>query len=533
MKKIVGLLLVVLLLAFAGSAFAADANKSKMLRFSMANTPKLDPAVGADTSSAITFSNIYDTLVFPDLDGAIIPHLALNWDISPDGLTYTFHLRNDAKFHSGNPLTAEDVVFSMERLLTIQKGYAYLYSSAVKSVSAPDQYTVEFKLNKVFGPFLSSLIHFSIVDKKLIMENLQPGDYGDMKDYGTNYLLANDAGSGPYMVKELVVNQHLIADKFDDYWAGFKPNNPDGFKLIGTTEPVTIRTLMSRKELEITDEYQPMENYEALAKMDGIEIANFPSGKVMMVQINTSKAPVDDVHFRRMLAYVIDYQALCDLTNSNVARGPISSELPGSDTSIAPLSLNLEKAKEELALSKYAKELDKYPLDIIWTAETPDREKIALAIQANASEVGIKANVVKVPWLTLVSMNTQQDTAPPAVIMPLLPDYPEAGAVLSAGFHSSSLRTTRNIGWQINPTVDRLIDEAMSTLETEDRFEKYKSAQVQIMNDMPVIPIFGVGERHAYQSSYITWAQAELVKEGKPLAPNQCYNIYMRNIEFK
>ena len=275
---------------------AFEAPQDRILRFNMANCPKLDPAVGYDGASANTHANLYDTLVFPYYDGTLKPHLATHWDISDDGRIYTFYLRQGVKFHNGDELTSRDVAFSMQRMLTIKQGKSYLFEGKIKNITAPDKYTVTFELNESFGPFLATLVHLFIVNEKQIMANLQPGPYGEYQDYGTTWLLDHDAGSGPYMVKEFAENEYLLAEKFKDYWGGFKPNNPEGFKLIGTAEPVTIRTMMARRELEISDEYQSMEWYDAIDKIDGIYIAEFPGGKVMYVMMNTTKPPADDVH---------------------------------------------------------------------------------------------------------------------------------------------------------------------------------------------------------------------------------------------
>ncbi len=98
----------------------------------------IDPAVGTDFSDSMALVQLYDTLVFPSLDGSIQPHLAETWDVSDDGLTYTFHLREGVKFHNGDELTAEDVVFSADRLFDIGEGFAYLLRTTDEEGSNSD-----------------------------------------------------------------------------------------------------------------------------------------------------------------------------------------------------------------------------------------------------------------------------------------------------------------------------------------------------------------------------------------------------------
>ena len=104
--------------------------------------------------------NIYDPLVWPTKGGPPKPHLAESWDVSDDGLTYTFHLRKGVKFHDGTELTAEDVAFSMDRMLSISKGFAWLWKDVldVGDIEAADDYTVAFHLNEPYGPFIAGLV---------------------------------------------------------------------------------------------------------------------------------------------------------------------------------------------------------------------------------------------------------------------------------------------------------------------------------------------------------------------------------------
>ncbi|MFQ5811937.1 MAG: ABC transporter substrate-binding protein, partial [Anaerolineae bacterium] len=124
------------------------------LRVTFAWPTYIDPAVGSDFSSTSSLCNLYDTLVFPNTEGGVDAHLAESWDVSDDGLTWTFHLKQGVKFHNGSELTASDVAFSMNRLLEIGEGLAYVFLGTVEDATAPDDYTVEFKLAQPSGLFL-------------------------------------------------------------------------------------------------------------------------------------------------------------------------------------------------------------------------------------------------------------------------------------------------------------------------------------------------------------------------------------------
>src|SRR3970282_2953061 len=111
------------------------------LRVSFAWPLSIDPAVGSDYVGSTALANLYDALVFPNAAAGTDPWLATSWDVSPDGLTYTFTLREGAKFHDGSALLASHVVYSYERLQTVGEGYAYLVSG-VSEITAPDDSTV-------------------------------------------------------------------------------------------------------------------------------------------------------------------------------------------------------------------------------------------------------------------------------------------------------------------------------------------------------------------------------------------------------
>ena len=302
---------------------SASANPDKIVRMMFTNTPYLDPAVGSDEVSTAIFPNIYDSLVVPTHDGDTEASLASDWTVSDDGLTWVFHLRDDAKFHNGEPVKASDVVFSMNRLITIGEGFAYLFQDKVKEAKALDDTQVQFTLSEPFGPFLSTLVRLYIVSEKDVMDHLKDGSYGEYKDYGKAYLNEHDAGSGPYQVTEYASGDHVSGVKFKDYFETFEEGSPEGFKFMVSPESVTVRTMMSRQEVEITDAFQPMESYAEMEKMDGIELMKFFGGSMMYLTMNNKKAPTDDIHFRKAMAYLADRANMVESIFPGTDRSPV------------------------------------------------------------------------------------------------------------------------------------------------------------------------------------------------------------------
>jgi len=497
----------------------------------------IDPAVGSSTSSTVAIVNLYDTLVFPNPDGSVKPLLAKSWVISGDSLTYTFTLVPGVKFHNGDELTAEDVVFSFERLKTIGEGYGYLFSASIKEARALDKYTVQFTLNAPYGPFLGTLVRLYILNENQVMANLQAGTttgtYGTFKDYAKGWLVTNDAGSGPYMVKEMKTQQHLLLVRFDEYWGGWTNKDaPQYVEEIQTNEAVTVRTLMSTGALEITDEWQTTENLAAMDALPNVDVATYYQASVLNIMLNTKKAPTDDIHFRKALSYCIDYQQIItNLFPGARPSGSVAQSTPGYDPNLKSYTLDLTKAEAELKQSKYYGKLDKNPLELYWCSEVPAEEKIALMVQANAAKIGIKVNITKVPWLSFIDLFTTPASTPSGSIIFTSPSYAEAGSMLVSRYDSSSCGTWEQGEWLQNPEIDTLIKDALATVDQEERFQKYYTIQEKIFDLCPTIWILEEGLRQAYRSDYVIFPAAEAVKEGKLANPVMGYNLYFRDFQ--
>lgn len=488
---------------------AAEAkDELKELRVTFAWPTYIDPAVGSDFSSSSAFVNLYDTLVYPTPDGGVKENVAERWETSDDGLTWTFYLKKGIKFHDGSELTAEDVVFTMNRLIGIGEGYGYMFSEKVESAEALDDYTVRFNLAEPYGPFLVTLVRLYILNEDVVMANIKAGGpYGEMGDYGKEWLLTNDAGSGPYMVKDVQMEEYVLMEKFDDYWGYFAPNAPDEVKFIGTTEAVTVRTMMSRKELEIADQWQSLEALASLDQLPGVEIATMSYGTMFSFMLHTKKPPTDDIHFRRALAYALDYQTIVDqiFPGSIIAEGPVAPGFPGHWSGFPKSKQNLDKAMAELKQSKYYNQLDEYPVEIHWIAEVPDEEKVSMLALSNFAELGIETNVVKVPWMSVVEEMGNMEESPNIVSVFVSPHYPEAGSMLSSRYHSDSAPTWEQNEWLLNKEIDRMIDDAISTIDMDERHAKYAEIQKKIHELQPSLHLFEQAQKHPYQDSYIEW----------------------------
>ena len=457
---------------------------------------RIDPAVGSDGSSQAAIPNLYNSLVRITPTGEVGPELAESWTVSNGGLTYTFVLREGVMSHSGNEITSEDVVYSMDRFLTIGEGLAYLFLPYIGDTTAVDTYTVQIDLLKPFGPILTVMPNFYVLDMDAVMENVAEGEYGELGDYGKEWLMTHDAGSGPYMVQDFLLEEKLVMEKFEGYWGEemqveghmFIENSPDIVEMIGTTEPITVRTMMSRGELERTDSWQPIENLEEMEQIEGVEMVGEVGSSLLNLMMHTRKAPTDDVHFRRAIAYAFDYDtAVTDIfPYTTLVKGVENEVLPGYDPDIEPFRRDLDKAMAELEQSAYYDQLEDIELEIHWCAEVPAEERISLLFLDNMADLGINVKIVKEPWLSMIDTMADMDTSPNIVVVYNSVHFPEAGGDLMR-YHSESAPTWEQNEWLLDDALDQLIEDALGTVDQEERFQKYGEIQEYLYDQCPTV----------------------------------------------
>jgi peptide/nickel transport system substrate-binding protein len=483
-----------------------------VLRITFSWPTFIDPAVGNDYSSSTSLVNLYDTLVFPNAQAGLDPWLAESWDVSDDGLTYTFHLRQGVKFHDGSELLASDVVYSYNRLHDIGEGFAYLITG-VEEVSAPDDYTVVFKLEQPSGLFVPSLVRLYVLNEDLVRQNTKSeGPYGGEGDYGKDWLLTHDAGSGPYQVVEFPLEEYLLMDRFDGWWnaATFSANAPQQMRFIATTETATVRSLMSNRELEISDQWQTVEALQALDAIDGIDITAFPTMTSFYYMLDTRKPPLDDVHCRRAISWAFDYDQAVALEWPGTEQmvGPVPHTVGGWDPNVTVYHRDLDKAQEELAQCQYSADIANQPVQVVWIAEVPAEEKFALLFQANMADIGVPVEVVSQPWLSVVENMSAQDTSPHVVTIYVTTDLPEAGLMLQQRYTSSTANTWQQNEWLLDPELDAQIEDALATVDQQERFAKYGQLEAKIVDLAPSLFLYDQVQKHAVQN-YVDWKPEE------------------------
>lgn len=496
MKLTLKRLLVLALVLLGMQAFA----QNRVLRIDESAVGELDPAKATDYADSMLMFNVYDTLVWSDAQGAIVPLLAESWSTSGDGTVYTFELRQDVTFHDGSRLTASDVAFSLERMLAVNQGFSYLFQGWVTAVDAPDDATVQFTLSQPYAPFLASLVRLPVVSEGIVMANLASGEFGDKGDYGQAYLSTHDAGSGAYTVVSHNPQELTVMRKHDGYFQEFAANAPDEVRLRYSLEAATVRTLMSRGEHDITSQWLPTEVLGALSR-DGLPLLTEGGTSVFYLKLNTQRAPTDDVHFRRAMALAFDYDALIsilkvtdDVSLGKKVGGPLPAGFPGADPDLPLPTRDLDAARAELAQSRY----DPAQVEVVlgWVAEVPLEEKVALLLQQNLSEIGINVSVVKVPWALLTEQASKPDTTPNVSTVFVSTPFPDPDSQLYSMYHSEAAGTWLSMEWLQDEEVDRLLNAGRVETDPEAREQIYFDLQQRILELQP--DIFGYEQLAAF-----------------------------------
>ena len=498
----------------------------------------IDPGVGSKGSDSTAIANLYDSLTFPNSDSSISPLVAKDWDVSEDGTVYTFSLRDDVVFHSGNKLTADDVKFSMDRMLTMGEGYGYLFAGSVTDTEVVDEYTVRFTLAEPSGLFPNMLIRLYILDEKLVMENIDPsGTYGEYGDYGKEWLLTHDAGSGPYQVQEMRTEEYLIMEKNTEYWLGWegKEASPDTVKLLGGVDTTNMRTMLSRGEIDFSDDAQTMEAYETLDAMGGIDLVRAPMGVNFNCCLNTKIAPTDDIHVRKAMAFAMDYDTIINdiYAGSIKATGPIPVGMTGSLTQEeSPYYLDIEAATAELEQSPYYDQLISGEMHISLTYCSEggaQQENLALLTQANMAAIGITVDITSKPFAAMMTDATTVESTPNASFVAFAPSYLDGSGYLRNRYCAETCGTWEQMEWLQDDEINQMIQTALTEPDQAKREAMYKEISMELVEMCPTIWMADLATTIAVRSSHVMTPMLEMYQAGESFVYSVGYGGYYRD----
>jgi peptide/nickel transport system substrate-binding protein len=349
----------------------------------------LDPVTTTLNTSIWYFMSIYDQLIRVAPDGiSLEPSLAESWDISEDGLTYTFHLRPNVLFSDGTPMTSADVLYSWVRAAN-DPGQHWTFTldamkrdaeGQVEGITAPDDATVVVELAKPWVPFLSDVAMFNLsVISKAFAE-------------GNEERLATECmGTGPFALGEFRAGEILTLVKNPHYWEEGLPLL-DGVDVnLVPDDNARILQLQGGELDGIMD--VPFNRVPELQADPNLKVYQFPSTYTRYILLNVREAPLDDVHARRALQYATDRQTLVDvvLFGNGI---PATSFMPKGalywNDTLEGYPYDLAKAQEELAQSATP---DGFALELSTIAGFVSDESMATALKDMWSQIGVEVTI--------------------------------------------------------------------------------------------------------------------------------------------
>lgn len=462
----------------------------------------IDPAKGTDYTQTMANVNLYDPLVFPSPDGTIVPHLAEDWTTSDDNRSFTFTLR-DATFHSGNPVRAEDVKFSMERLLDINQGWSSQFVNIIdkESVTVEGEKQVTFTLDEPFSPFLAALVLLFIVDKKAVLENSVDGEFGDRGDYGQDFLTSNDAGSGPFTLKDFERGSFISWERYEDYWKPAPTNAFDVIRVNIIEEDPTVRSLMKNGELSMTSQYQSPETYEALSQESGVYVNEVPTATMFYFKINTQKPPVNDVEVRRAMAWGFDYETVRNeiMPGQRPAVGPIPDVFAAHNSDIVQPTYDPDKARQILNDAGYAE--GEIQIENSYVKGFTPEENMGLLFQDNMQDIGIDVELRPQTWGTMTEQATSIEDTPHTNQVFFGPIKPHPDSFFFNQYHSQAAKTWMRMEHLDDDQVDQMIDEARRTVDQDAQIQIYRDLQERIANLHPDLFVFNQVKKHGFQNN--------------------------------
>jgi peptide/nickel transport system substrate-binding protein len=423
----------------------------------------LDPHKAAASGTYEMMFNVFEGLLKPSPDGKVIPAVAESYTVSDDGLEYTFKLRKNIKFHNGEIVTVEDVLYSLNRLKGNDKDSALSsdFQKYVESIDSPDSQTIKVRLNTRNSDFLVKFVA-AIVPKKV------------------NLLNDNPIGTGPYSFVEYVPGQKLVLKKFADYWGEKAHIDNVVFKIIPDEQTSLLSFLSGDIRM-----YPRINDIQAEMLKDRYNVIKGEQNMVQLMTMNNKVKPFDDKRVRQAINYAIDKDEIIQLVaNGNGTKlgsnmSPIMKEYYEEGLEDY-YKTDLNKAKQLLKDAGYS---DGFTTTITVPSNYKFHVDTAQVIAEQLKKIGVNVEIKQVEWgvwldevyskrnydMTIIGLTGK--LSPYDILRRYLSDYPK-------NFYNYE-----------NLEYDEIINKAISETNEDIRAALYKQAQIILTEDAAAVYI--------------------------------------------
>ena len=481
------------------TAPASEPTVGGVFRRQWADPPTLDPHLTTDTTSSFVVVELFSGLVTLNTDLELVPDIAERWEISADGLQYTFYLRPNVKFHDGKPVTAQDFKWSIERaaapetaspvadtyLNDIVGALDYIKGDAteISGIRVVDDTTLSITVDQPKAYFLAKLTYPTafVVDRATV-------------EAGGRGWTDNPNGTGPFRLKEYKIGERIVLERNEHFYR----------------EPAKVETILlnlaggqsmamyENDEIDITgvslfDLERVLDPNEPLNKELVVAPPDF---SISYIGFNTSMAPFDDTKFRQALNHAIDKELIATEVLSDLvvpAFGILPPGFPGYNENLVGLRHDKELAQRLLNESNYA--------------DAESRPRIVITVPGTGGTIGLDLEVVIEMWRQVLGVEVEIQQVEWATYLEDLSDakfqayaglgwqadYPDPQDFLDILFHTDS---ALNHGAYSNPELDAILERARTQQDPQARISEYRRAEEIIVEDGAWVPLWYTGERH-------------------------------------
>ena len=477
LKKAVGVALAItvavsLMAGCGGSSSSEPEVKDTLTVAITGDPPTLDPHESSTSSSVNNLNPVYETLVRYDENGEIVPCLATEWE-RLDDLRWEFKLREGVKFHNGETMTANDVLFSLKRATGPEGAKVAYIMSAIDADNCEvvDDNTIIIATHEPFSPLLGYLPYIGavVVSEKEFTEDPEGA-------------ALNPVGTGPFKFVSWTKNDRCVYERNEDYW-GEKPAYKN--LIIRTIVEANSRVIeLESGSIDIALDI-PANDVERLDSAEDTNVLKQASTVVEYLCMNVTKAPLDDVRVRQAIDWALDEQAILDAVwrgNAQYSPTTVTPVMKYYDDSDTDCRYDPEKAKELLAEAGVS--------DLHFTlsiAENANRLNAATIIQSMLAEVGITIEIQSYESGTFYDMVDAGETEMIIVGFGAV-GFPEPDNNIYGPFHSKQI-PTNNMGFYSDPALDEMLDAQRTTDDGPEREEIIKNIQKYLRENLPVVPI--------------------------------------------
>ncbi len=453
------------------SSASGSGGKNPPQELTYASTTKpvgLSPIMTNDSVSANIINQIYETLFIKDPKTMEIkPNLATSYD-TPNDTTWVIHLRKNVKFTDGTPFNAQAVKYTFDKIRdpkTAAPRASLL--EPIKDIKVKDDNTVVITTKKPYGPFLAALAHTNASIVSPTADKKQD-------------LMKQPVGTGPFKLKDYVSGDHVTLVKNKDYWKGEPKLDKVTFKVVPDVN--TEISMLQTGQVQFIDGI-PAENWDRVKKLNNVNTIKAPGTPVSYLGFNMKKKPMDNLDFRKAVAYAMDRKAYVNQLNglgvqSNSIIGP---KVTGYTKSAEKegYNYNLDKAKQLIDKNGWKGQKIK-----MLVANTPAYMKMGEIVQDQLKKAGLDPQIQTMEWGTYLDVVKQGKYD--ITFLGWSNSTGDGSELLYPNLHSDNAGSS-NVTFYSNPEFDKLVEQSRNTVDQDKRKMYLDKANKLAINDAPWI----------------------------------------------